>query len=103
MWRDRVGLAALSCVADGGHGRERFPQSWVDLRGRPSRTVTPSDVVVPFPVSGGAACSQCGHAKQAHQHYRSGTDCSLCSCPRFHRSLSASVRAVMSSLTRRFG
>ncbi len=28
----------------------------------------------------------CGHPLEAHEHYRSGTDCSLCggrSCPRF--------------------
>jgi hypothetical protein len=28
------------------------------------------------------AC-RCGHWRQAHEHYRSGTDCSLCPCPRF--------------------
>lgn len=28
----------------------------------------------------------CGHAKNAHEHYRPGTECSLCAdgeCPRF--------------------
>lgn len=25
----------------------------------------------------------CGHANRAHQHYRKGTDCALCVCPRF--------------------
>jgi len=25
----------------------------------------------------------CGHGEQAHEHYRRGTDCALCSCPRF--------------------
>ena len=24
----------------------------------------------------------CGHPKQAHQHYRAGTDCALCTCTR---------------------
>lgn len=26
----------------------------------------------------------CGHEKAAHEHYRDGTDCSLCDCP-FYR------------------
>lgn len=25
----------------------------------------------------------CGHPRAAHEHYRSGTDCALCDCPRF--------------------
>ena len=25
---------------------------------------------------------RCGHPKQAHQHYRAGTDCALCTCTR---------------------
>jgi hypothetical protein len=27
----------------------------------------------------------CGHPKQAHQHYRPGTDCALCPCTRMKR------------------
>lgn len=27
----------------------------------------------------------CGHPFGAHQHYRQGTDCSQCGCPRFRR------------------
>jgi hypothetical protein len=34
----------------------------------------------------GKACT-CGHGKKAHEHYRRGTDCALCSCARFHRRL----------------
>lgn len=34
----------------------------------------------------GKPCS-CGHGKQAHEHYRAGSDCALCSCRRFHRPL----------------
>lgn len=45
----------------------------------------------PGPAVTGPICS-CGHGRQAHQHYRRGTDCSLCSCPRFHRSLLARLR-----------
>jgi hypothetical protein len=26
---------------------------------------------------------RCGHLRDAHEHYRSGTDCALCACPRF--------------------
>jgi len=25
----------------------------------------------------------CGHAARAHEHYRRGTDCALCACPKF--------------------
>ncbi len=28
-------------------------------------------------------CSVCGHPRQAHAHYRRGSDCALCDCPRF--------------------
>lgn len=31
-----------------------------------------------------AACV-CGHAQDAHEHYRPGTDCALCDCPRYRR------------------
>jgi hypothetical protein len=48
-----------------------------------------------LPVGDGAAprdlgkpC-RCGHGRQAHQHYRGGSDCSLCSCSRYHRPLLA--------------
>lgn len=27
----------------------------------------------------------CGHEQDAHEHYRPGTDCALCDCPRFRR------------------
>ncbi len=27
----------------------------------------------------------CGHVRDAHEHYRPGTDCALCDCPRFRR------------------
>lgn len=32
--------------------------------------------------SGPKGC-KCGHAANAHEHYRRGTDCGLCSCPKF--------------------
>lgn len=28
----------------------------------------------------------CAHAREAHDHYRSGSDCGMCSCFRFDRS-----------------
>ena len=37
--------------------------------------------------AGRKACT-CGHGKEAHQHYRKGTDCALCSCPRYDRPFS---------------
>ncbi|PZF54949.1 hypothetical protein DEJ23_13055 [Curtobacterium sp. MCSS17_008] len=27
----------------------------------------------------------CGHQHEAHEHYRPGSDCALCDCPRFRR------------------
>ncbi|MGY1709480.1 hypothetical protein ACI8AC_08220 [Geodermatophilus sp. SYSU D00758] len=41
------------------------------------------------PQARGAACSDCGHGRQAHQHYRRGTDCAHCACGRYRRSLLA--------------
>ena len=29
-------------------------------------------------------CS-CGHGKQAHEHYRRGSDCAMCSCAKYSR------------------
>ncbi|SDC39330.1 hypothetical protein SAMN05660690_1245 [Geodermatophilus telluris] len=34
-----------------------------------------------------AAACDCGHGKQAHQHYRRGSDCAFCGCARYHRPL----------------
>jgi len=31
-----------------------------------------------------ATCA-CGHPQEAHEHYRPGSDCALCDCPRFRR------------------
>ena len=48
----------------------------------------PAQVAAPtvhVPVTAGRTCV-CGHAKQAHQHYRAGTDCALCACQRLKRS-----------------
>ena len=28
----------------------------------------------------------CGHVQDAHEHYRPGTDCALCDCPKFRRN-----------------
>jgi hypothetical protein len=36
------------------------------------------------------ACN-CGHAKDAHEHYRRGTDCATCDCARFRTHLEVVV------------
>ena len=36
------------------------------------------------PADAGPTCS-CGHPRQAHQHYRRGSDCAMCGCGRFRR------------------
>lgn len=33
----------------------------------------------------GAAVCACGHSKEAHEHYRTGSDCSGCECRRYRR------------------
>jgi hypothetical protein len=41
----------------------------------------------------------CGHPREAHEHYRAGTDCSLCGpsgCPRFRAA--GSLRARLTRL-----
>jgi hypothetical protein len=40
----------------------------------------------------GRTCSGCGHGKTAHEHYRRGTDCSLCDCPRYRRQIFPTFR-----------
>jgi len=35
---------------------------------------------------GGSVCD-CDHGRSAHDHYRRGSDCSLCRCARFRRPL----------------
>ncbi|WP_420368057.1 hypothetical protein [Curtobacterium sp. L1-20] len=32
-----------------------------------------------------AATCVCGHVQDAHEHYRPGSDCALCDCPKFRR------------------
>ncbi len=43
----------------------------------------PRPVGVPQAGLDEALCSACAHAKQAHLHYRRGTDCALCACGRY--------------------
>lgn len=28
-------------------------------------------------------CARCGHQREAHEHYRRGSDCAVCDCPSF--------------------
>ncbi len=50
----------------------------------------------------------CGHPETAHQHYRAGTDCALCTCPRFRSpagrlgDLATGLGAAVRSLTGRW-
>lgn len=34
----------------------------------------------------------CGCARAAHQHYRKGSDCTLCRCPRYRRAWLAAIQ-----------
>jgi hypothetical protein len=38
----------------------------------------------PAPAEAGKPCV-CGHGRAAHEHYRRGKDCALCSCARYRR------------------
>ncbi|MDP4334492.1 hypothetical protein Q7F20_14015 [Curtobacterium sp. A7_M15] len=44
-------------------------------------------VVVPSSVATTTetAVCVCGHVQDAHEHYRPGSDCALCDCPRYRR------------------
>lgn len=33
-----------------------------------------------------ARLCRCGHARQAHDHYRAGSDCGLCPCAGYRRA-----------------
>lgn len=39
--------------------------------------------VLGFPKSSGPQECLCGHATEAHEHYRRGSDCALCECARY--------------------
>jgi hypothetical protein len=39
------------------------------------------------PVPQAGRICRCGHGKTAHEHYRGGADCALCSCPKFRYRL----------------
>jgi hypothetical protein len=46
---------------------------------------TPAPVgATPSPAAMGKPCS-CGHGKRAHEHYRRGSDCAMCSCAKYSR------------------
>lgn len=32
-------------------------------------------------------CGNCGHHRHAHQHYRPGTECAFCGCPRYRQAV----------------
>jgi hypothetical protein len=46
---------------------------------------------LPFRGSGPKGCT-CGHAANAHEHYRRGTDCAMCTCPKFRAGKPAKAR-----------
>ena len=45
-----------------------------------------------------SAC-RCGHHREDHQHYRRGTECGLCSCPRHRRRWRSDSRASAGGAT----
>jgi hypothetical protein len=55
------------------------------------RRQTPRPEVAPRAPVDGPLCT-CGHGRQAHQHYRRGTDCALCACAGFRRPFLSRLR-----------
>jgi hypothetical protein len=51
--------------------------------GAAAPTTGPGLAVVP--VAEDSATCVCGHQQAAHEHYRRGSDCALCDCPRFRK------------------
>jgi hypothetical protein len=47
-------------------------------------STTDGDPVVLDLAADSATCV-CGHQQAAHEHYRRGSDCALCDCPRFRK------------------
>lgn len=45
-------------------------------------SVLPSEQAI---VTVDTATCVCGHVQDAHEHYRPGSDCALCDCPRYRR------------------
>lgn len=62
------------------------------------------DSMPPLSRKAGASCPcQCGHPYLAHQHYRKGLDCSLCSdCSRY-RPAAGLIQRIIGRLTGRPG
>ncbi|MBF4589396.1 hypothetical protein [Curtobacterium sp. VKM Ac-1395] len=45
----------------------------------------PDDAPVVLDLAADTATCVCGHQQAAHEHYRRGSDCALCDCPRFRK------------------
>jgi hypothetical protein len=59
---------------------------------QPARSTTPVESLVRErpamrPAAPSTISCSCGHEKQAHMHYRRGTDCAFCDCAHYHRPL----------------
>lgn len=46
---------------------------------------TSGPTLVAVPASEDSVTCVCGHQQAAHEHYRPGSDCALCDCPRFRK------------------
>jgi hypothetical protein len=53
-----------------------------------------------IPENGHMRTCTCGHDEAAHEHYREGTECSLCACAGFTRPWRDVLRRVVSWLSR---
>jgi len=55
--------------------------------------------VLHLPTRGSSAAKdcRCGHSGRAHEHYRRGSDCALCQCPKFKAGAAAAPRSPRST------
>jgi hypothetical protein len=68
-------------------GAEQRNERAVPANARQSTADVDVPAVPALPASTSGRTCSCGHAKQAHEHYRRGTDCAVCSCARYDRPL----------------
>jgi hypothetical protein len=70
------GIADYAAAAPAA--REQAAREQVADRREPGVSTRP-----PGPGSRAQRPCRCGHQREAHQHYRNGTDCGTCGCGRF--------------------
>jgi hypothetical protein len=94
---DRLDGIRLYPVSDGAEGNvnEELEHGLLletQKRHRDRRRITSKSL--PRGDHQGQACTECGDPGGAHRHYRCGTDCGRCACPRFNRAGAADSGSI---------